>query len=74
MESQKNSQAEQAAEQAATRREQMEELLQSKGAEFVSDLGNLTKQPHNWVRRGIKVSCEGAGHPHHSHFLTDRNN
>jgi hypothetical protein len=27
---------------------------------------------HNWVRRGIKISCEGAGHPHHSHFLTKK--
>lgn len=33
------------------------------------DLDNLPKQQHNWVKRGIKVSCEGAMHPHHSHFL-----
>lgn len=23
---------------------------------------------HNWVDRGAKLSCEGAQHPHHSHF------
>lgn len=33
------------------------------------DLDNLPKQKHNWVQRGIKMSCEGAQHPHHSHFL-----
>jgi hypothetical protein len=37
--------------------------------EWSIDLTKLPKQKHNWVKRGIKVSCEGAGHPHHSHFL-----
>lgn len=41
-------------------------------AEYKLDLDNLPKQKHNWVRRGIKVSCEGANHPHHSHFLVRR--
>jgi hypothetical protein len=41
-------------------------------SEYSLDLGNLPKQKHNWVNRGIKVSCEGAGHPHHSHFLIKR--
>lgn len=36
------------------------------------DLDHLPKQEHNWIKRGIKVSCEGAGHPHHSHFLAQR--
>lgn len=27
------------------------------------DLSN--PQPHNWVDRGLKMSCEGAGHPMH---------
>lgn len=22
-------------------------------------------QPHNWVDRGLKMSCEGAAHPNH---------
>jgi hypothetical protein len=25
------------------------------------------KQPHNWIDRGMFISCEGAGHPHHRH-------
>lgn len=37
--------------------------------EYSIDISNLPKQKHNWVPRGLKVSCEGAGHPHHSHFL-----
>jgi hypothetical protein len=36
------------------------------------DLDHLPKVEHNWIKRGIKVSCEGAGHPHHSHFLVKR--
>lgn len=30
------------------------------------------QQKHIWVERGAKVSCEGAGHPHHSHFLVQK--
>lgn len=40
--------------------------------EYELDLENLPKQDHNWVRRGLKVNCEGAAHPFHSHFLTKR--
>lgn len=36
------------------------------------DLDNLPSQKHNWVQRGIKMSCEGALHAHHSHFLVKR--
>lgn len=36
------------------------------------DLDNLPQQKHIWVKRGIKMSCEGALHPHHSHFLVNR--
>lgn len=30
-----------------------------------------TAQPvlHNWVQRGVKLSCEGAGHAHHEVWL-----
>lgn len=41
-------------------------------AEYAIDLDNLPKVEHNWVKRGIKVSCEGANHPHHSHFLVKK--
>ncbi len=40
--------------------------------EYELDIAHLPKQEHSWVRRGIKLSCEGAAHPHHSHFLTKR--
>jgi hypothetical protein len=40
--------------------------------DYQVDLARLPKQEHNWVVRGIKLSCEGANHPHHSHFLTKR--
>jgi hypothetical protein len=33
------------------------------------DLDNLPKQQHNWVKRGIVMSCEGMMHPSHRHFL-----
>lgn len=33
------------------------------------DLDNLPRQKHNWVKRGISVTCGGAGHPPHRHFL-----
>lgn len=41
--------------------------------EYELNLDELPKQTHNWIQRGIKVSCEGANHPHHSHFLSRRN-
>lgn len=37
--------------------------------EYELDLNDLPVQQHNWVLRGIVVSCEGAGHPSHRHFL-----
>jgi hypothetical protein len=40
--------------------------------EYELDLNNLPKVKHNWVRRGIVVSCENAGHPNHRHFLTQK--
>ena len=38
-------------------------------SEYIFDYVNRQPVEHNWVKRGIKVSCEGANHPHHSHFL-----
>lgn len=29
------------------------------------DIDTLPKQQHRWVDRGLKMSCEGAGHPMH---------
>lgn len=33
------------------------------------DLDNLPRQKHNWIKRGIVMSCENAMHPSHRHFL-----
>lgn len=45
-----------------------EQLIEQGGI----DLDNLPVQEHNFVRRGIVVSCEGAGHPSHRHFLVSK--
>lgn len=50
----------------------MEEELINDKPEFELDLDKAVIQGHNWVRRGIIVSCEGAGHPNHRHFLTKK--
>jgi hypothetical protein len=49
-----------------------DDVMEQLPAEYKLDLDNMPKQEHNWVKRGIKVSCEGANHPHHSHFLVQR--
>lgn len=33
--------------------------------ESVLDLENLPRQRHKWIDRGLKFSCEGAGHANH---------
>jgi len=45
------------------------EVLQESGG---LDLDNLPTQTHNFVKRGIVISCEGAGHPNHRHFLVNK--
>lgn len=60
-----------AEEQQGLPKDQIMEQMSSK-SEFAIDLDNLPKQQHNWIKRGIKVSCEGAMHPYHSHFLVRR--
>jgi hypothetical protein len=63
------------AEQAGKSSQEVEEMLSNK----VDDLGqtvystvfnpnNPPTQGHRWVDRGAKMSCEHAGHPHHSAF------
>jgi len=41
-------------------------------SEYAIDLNNLPKVNHVWVRRGDVISCEGADHPSHRHFLTKK--
>lgn len=45
-------------------REEVAENLQ-KNSEHVFDPDNAPKIFHNWVDRGLKYSCEDAGHPMH---------
>lgn len=54
--------------QANMSREQVKEQL-TQSSEAVVDVDELIEKSraiqHNWVQRGLKVSCEGAGHPNH---------
>lgn len=45
-------------------RQQIIELM-TKNNQQVVDFDALTPEPHRWVDRGLKMSCEGANHPHH---------
>ncbi len=42
-----------------------EELKQ----QYEFDMDNPPPVKHNFVNRGAVLSCEGAGHPNHRHFL-----
>ena len=45
------------------REEQVEEERQNN--EWLLDLDNLPPIPHRWIDRGMKMTCEDAGHPYH---------
>ena len=49
------------------RAEQLEEIAAE--SEYVVDVEKFKDIKHNWVKRGIVISCENAGHPNHRHFL-----
>lgn len=49
-----------------------DDIMEQLPAEYKLDLDNLPKSKHNWVPRGAVVSCEGADHPSHRHFLVKR--
>jgi len=36
------------------------------------NVDDLVKVKHQWVKRGVVVSCEGGDHPSHRHFLVKR--
>lgn len=40
----------------------------SRSNESVFELDKLPKIRHNWVDRGLVMSCEGAGHENHRSF------
>jgi hypothetical protein len=56
------------AEQEGLTREELAQDLKHK-TEFVFDPMTAPKIPHKWVNRGLKLSCEGAGHPNHQVWL-----
>lgn len=37
-------------------------------SDYMFEMDNVQPQQHNWIDRGAKLSCENAGHPHHSAF------
>lgn len=37
--------------------------------QFQIDIDNLPPISHNWVNRGLKMTCENAGHPYHEAFF-----
>lgn len=57
-----------AEQQAGKTRQEVATELKTQ-AEHVFDPETAVPQKHNWVRRGIKMSCEGANHAHHQTFL-----
>lgn len=59
------------AEQADLSRDEIKQQMEQQ-SESTFDLDNFPSVTHNWVERGAVVSCEGANHPNHRHFLTKR--
>lgn len=52
------------AEQDGMTPEQIHDELK-KRFEHVVDINNLPQQSHNWVDRGMVISCENGGHANH---------
>lgn len=57
-------QAELKAQQEGKSREEIKEELKTK-ADFVFDPETAPKQGHRWINRGMKMTCEDAGHSYH---------
>lgn len=36
-----------------------------KRSDFVFSFDNMQPQLHRWIDRGMKMTCESAGHPYH---------
>jgi hypothetical protein len=60
-------------EQSGMTAEQIKEQM-DKEAEYTFDLNSFPSVDHNWISRGAVISCEGAGHPNHRHFLKKGSN
>lgn len=57
--------------QAGMTREEIASLMAS-NSEATFDPETATAPDHNWVDRGLVMSCEGAGHLSHRHFKVKR--
>lgn len=62
-----NNPEEQTEEAKPLTREEMIELLKDRN-EFIADMDNLAPITHNWIDRGLKMTCERAGHPYHEAY------
>lgn len=56
-------------EQSTMSREDIASLMASE-SETTFDPETVKKPKHRWVDRGLKMSCEGAGHPNHQSWKT----
>ena len=54
-------------EQAELTREEIAEMM-GKRSEFTFDPDTAKPVEHRWISRGLVMSCENAGHPHHQSF------
>jgi hypothetical protein len=55
-------------EQSGLSKDQIKDQMEQQ-SEYAFDLDNFPSVSHNFIQRGIVISCEGAGHPSHRHFL-----
>lgn len=60
------------AEQAGLSKEEIKQALEARKTsdgkpyfEHIADLDNLPAQNHLWTDRGLKYTCENAGHTYH---------
>jgi hypothetical protein len=44
----------------------------AKDNEFITELDNLPSQGHIWIDRGLKYTCENAGHAWHEAYKRRR--
>jgi len=42
--------------------------LMNKQSEYSLELDNLKPQQHNWVDRGLIMTCEGSNHAYHESY------
>ena len=54
-------------EQSGMNYDQIKDSMQSR-SQFILEMDRLPSQPHRWIDRGIKMTCENAGHRYHEAF------